>query len=129
MLADKRFSASGRRAHICKACEKLPGDQRAQRQALDELADLVKQSNLSATNIMRLRVLAKSKDEALRAQAQVLLEVGLVHPHRSRRVEWLRDKMPDLLAAFTAAFPTHVAENDEDALFAVPDAAEDHADD
>lgn len=110
MYPDARFTAQGLRARICKACNKLPKEKQEHLEVTDELKGLVAQANLSAKNIARLKVLAKGTDATLRTRAQVLLEVALVHPQRSKRIRWLREKNPVLLDAFAAAFEIDLSE-------------------
>lgn len=102
---NERFSASGLKARVCKECQKLPRERREYLEAVDELNGLVAQANLSARNVARLKVLSKSSDETIRTRAQVLLEVAGVHPHKSKRVTYLREKRPELCDAYLAAFP------------------------
>lgn len=104
MLAQQRFTAQGRKAQLCKTCEKLPKAQRQSAAALDELAGFVAQANLSGQNIARLKVLSKSEDATVRSRAQVLLEVAQVHPHKRKRIAYLREKHPALLEAYVANF-------------------------
>jgi hypothetical protein len=101
---DNRFTAAGRKARVCKDCAKLPKEQRDFLEADDDLKGLVAQSNLSAANVTRLKVLVKSTHASVRERAQVLLEVARLHPHRSKRDEYLREKQPALWEAFQAAF-------------------------
>lgn len=108
MLDDGRFTDTGRRSHICKKCHKLPGSQRELMRATDDLATMVNQKNLSATNIARLKVLAKFPDETVRTKAAALLQVALVHPHLSKRLPYLLEKRPDLHEAYVKAFGINV---------------------
>lgn len=104
VLPDERFSNEGRKAHLCKKCSRLPPSQREAARALDDLSGFVRQKNLSAANITRLKVLAKSEDETVRTRAAVLLEVARVHPHESKRLAYLREKLPDLHDRYVQAF-------------------------
>ena len=104
MLAEGRFTDAGRKSHICKKCYKLPHPQRELMRATDDLSTLVTQKNLSATNIARLKVLAQFPDETVRTRASVLLQVALVHPHQSKRLPYLHDKIPALYEAYVKAF-------------------------
>lgn len=103
-LSLDRFTSAGRRARVCKTCQKLPASEQHRRQSLDELEGFVRQKNLSATNIARLRVLCGSSEAEVVEKALVLLEVARVHPHLSKRVEWLEANQPALRERYEQAF-------------------------
>lgn len=103
-LPRAQFSGPGLASHICKKCQRLSPAEQHRRQALDEIDGFIRQKNLSTTNRRRLEVLVKSPDETVSAQARLVLEVALIHPHQSKRLPYLLAHRPDLHEAWVSAF-------------------------
>jgi len=95
--AEERFSARGHRDRVCKDCQRLPRPGQEQIEQLEELHRLLEQSNLSARNIERLKVLCASDDDKVRQLADLVLEIAQVHPRKRGRLEFLARQRQDLL--------------------------------
>ena len=63
----------------------MPREKRDHIEHLDELWDFLDQSNISAKNIERLKVLASDSDPEVQTLARLVLDIALVHPHKRRR--------------------------------------------
>ncbi len=96
--ANERFSGRGHARHICRDCQRLPAAELANLQALRDLSDFFyRQSRISERNVKRLHVLAGSDDPEIAAQANALLRVAAVAPHRRKRLKRIRAAEPELL--------------------------------
>ena len=74
----------------------MPGAKRDHIEHLDELWDFLDQSNISAKNIERLRVLASDPYPEVQRLAVLVLDIALVHPHKRRRWRHLAARHRDL---------------------------------
>ena len=74
----------------------MPGAKRDHIEHLDELWDFLDQSNISAKNIERLRVLASDPYPEVQRLAVLVLDIALVHPHKRRRWRHLAERYRDL---------------------------------
>ena len=68
-----------------KDCQRMPREERDHIEHLDELWEFLDQSNISAKNIQRLKVLASQSDSEVETLAKFVLDLALVHPHKRRR--------------------------------------------
>ena len=98
------FGGRGERRFTCKKCLQRPRKERAailKREAAirewEDVYEMLFQSNISKGNIERLRSLAGREDSETQRLAALVLEVGMVRPHKRRRVKFLRKERPDLL--------------------------------
>ena len=96
--SNESYSGKGHRAHVCKACKSLPAAQRDAIMQTAEIVGFMGQSNISAKNIARLRLLESSPNAQTAEFASVVLDVALTKPHKRRRLRFLLDQRPDLLA-------------------------------
>src|ERR1017187_2052621 len=94
--ANEKFSGRGHRDHVCKDCQRMPREKRDRIEHLDDLWDFLDQSNISAKNIERLKVLAAHSDPELQTLAGLVLDIALVHPHKRRRWRHLAASRRDL---------------------------------
>ena len=94
---NEKFSGKGHKQHMCKDCARLPRAERDRAQALLEIEGLLNQSNISATNISRLKTLTRFPDQEVRERAELLLEVARVKSHKRKRRSYLARHRPDLL--------------------------------
>ena len=94
--AKERFSARGHRERVCKDCQRLPRGGLEQIEQFEELYHLLEQSNLSARNIERLKVLCASAHDRVRPLADLVLEIARVHSRKRGRLEFLVRQRQDL---------------------------------
>lgn len=87
--ANVKFSAKGRRRHVCSDCAKLPRETRDLIRAEKDISGFLEQRNISERNIARLRELTNCTDELTRLRAAAVLEVALLHPRRRKRISFL----------------------------------------
>ena len=76
---------------------KIPAAIRDKADRLDEIRGFLTQSNISARNLKRLRELVNSSDQEIADLAKFVLEIGMVHPHKRRRIKFLARERRDLL--------------------------------
>lgn len=94
---NEAFSGKGRRLNLCSECRKLPLQVRADRLAILEIHGFVwRQSNISAKNMIRLKVLTRSTNAKLAELAAVVLQMAAVAPGRRRRFARIRNTHPML---------------------------------
>jgi hypothetical protein len=103
LLANERFTGRGHRQHVCRDCQRLPGEQRDAVAASQEISGMLfDQSHISGKNLVRLRHHLASPDAQIAAQAAAMLEVALVTPYRRKRLSILRRDHPHLITHLTA---------------------------
>jgi hypothetical protein len=97
--ANEKFSGRGHRDHVCKDCQRTPRAKRDRLEHIDELWDFLNQSNISAKNIERLKVLVSGSgsDTEVQTLALLVLDIALVHPHKRQRWRHLATRQRDLL--------------------------------
>jgi len=95
--SNESFSGRGHRVHVCRSCASLPQEEREAIEQQDEIFGFLGQSNISAKNMARLRVLSSSSNAETAKLAQVALEVALVKPHKRRRIKFLAKTNRELL--------------------------------
>ena len=96
--ANETFSGKGHKRHICRECARLPREERERIQAIRDIEGFLRQRNISAKNLARLRSLCNSADDKIRQTATLVLEVARVKPHRRGRRAYLAGHRPDLLS-------------------------------
>jgi hypothetical protein len=96
-LPNESFSGKGHKNHICKKCSQLPKVEREHIERIDEITKLLSQSNISSKNIARLKYLASSDDNEVAELANIVLEIGLVHPFKRKRLSFLRRERMDIV--------------------------------
>ena len=82
---------------MCKACSRLPKDERDAIEHEDEIFGYLKQSYISAKYLSRLRRLIQSQNDQIANLAGIVIEVAEVKPHKKRRLKELARRRPDLL--------------------------------
>jgi RNase P subunit RPR2 len=97
MRPNERFSGKGRRAHVCRECSHLPGEEIRERSEEREIVGFIRQSHISERNVSRLEKLAESENARIAELARTVLEVARFKPHRRRRFVLLARERPDLL--------------------------------
>jgi hypothetical protein len=95
--SNESFSGKGHRTHVCKACARRPKDERKAIEETDEIWGFLRQSHISAENIARLKGLTHSPSTSVATLAQLMLEIGLVHPYKKRRLKFLGRGHRDLV--------------------------------
>ena len=75
----------------------MPEDERDAIEQGDEIFGYMKQSNISAKNIQRLKILAASRNPHIVELARIVLGVAEVKPGKRRRLEVLARERRDLL--------------------------------
>lgn len=96
--ANEKFSGKGHRTHICKDCSRLPVEERRFIEEEDEIRSFLGQSNISAKNLARLKVLAASPNSEIARFGKLVLEIGRAHPQKRGRLRFLARERRDLLA-------------------------------
>jgi len=96
-MANEAFSGKGHRTYVCKACSRMPEEERQAVQHEGEIFDYLRQSHISDKNVSRLRQLAKSSNARTAKLAEIVLEVAEVKPHKKRRLKVLARDRRDLL--------------------------------
>jgi hypothetical protein len=94
---NEKFSGKGHRVQICKDCMQLPREVRKHLREVDEVVGFLSQSNISARNLERLKILAESEEEEVAGLAKVVAEVAKAHPRKRRRLKFLATKHKDLV--------------------------------
>ncbi len=94
---NEKFSGKGHKNHICKECSKLPKDEIATTEHMDEIFNYLSQSNISSKNVGRLTKLSKSSVPEVAEHAAIVLEVAKVKPHKKRRLKYLAKNHRSLL--------------------------------
>jgi hypothetical protein len=95
--SNESFSGKGHRTHVCKACARLPKDKRKAIEDTDEIWSFLRQSHISDKNIARLKGLTHSPSTSVATLAQLILEIGRVHPYKKRRLKFLGRGHGDLV--------------------------------
>src|SRR5438477_937735 len=85
---NEQFSGRGHRDHVCKKCQRMPGDKCDRIERMEELNGFVHQSNISARNLVRLEMLSKHPDPKVATLAVLILDIGRVLPGKRNR--WLK---------------------------------------
>ena len=94
--ANEQFSGRGHRDHVCRDCQRMPREKCDCIERLDEVRGFLDQSNISANNLGRLKVLVGHPDPEVKRLATLILEVALVHPYKRRRWRHLAAHQRDL---------------------------------
>ena len=81
----QKFSGHGHHSHVCKDCQRKPRDQRDRIERLDELHGFLHQSNISAENCERLKVLCGHADAEVARLAVLILDIARVLPGKRNR--------------------------------------------
>ncbi len=71
--ANEKFSGKGHAAHICKACAKLPPEEKAEQMALRRLESLP--PRLSKADIAWLKNRVKDRRPAVRQMAEIIYAI------------------------------------------------------
>ena len=94
---NEAFSGKGHRTHVCKACSRMPKDEREAIEHEEEIFNYLHQSHISDKNVSRLRHLAESSNARIAELAGIVLEVAEVKPYKKRRLKVLARQRRDLL--------------------------------
>jgi hypothetical protein len=97
VLSNERFSGKGHRTHVCKECTKLPVEQQKLVEDEAEIISYLSQSNISKKNKKKLKKLAVTENRNIAELASLILEIGLIHPYKRRRMQFLAEERRDLL--------------------------------
>jgi hypothetical protein len=95
--ANEKFSAKGRKNHICKDCAKKPKEEIEIIDQEQEIFRYLQQSNISAKNLSRLERLTKSQNQRIAELATIVLEVGRIKPNKRQRLKFLAKEHRELL--------------------------------
>lgn len=96
-LPHEKFSGKGHRQHVCKACARLPQEEREGKKQQEEIFGYLRQSNMSKKNLSRLRTLCGSSNAEIAELATIVLDVGRIHPQKRRRLKFLARHHRELL--------------------------------
>lgn len=94
---NEKFSGGGHVIHVCKECALKPKAEREEIEQEEELFGYLRQSNISAKNIRRLRILATSDNPRIAELARIVLGVAEVGPGKRGRLKALARDRRDLL--------------------------------
>jgi hypothetical protein len=94
--ANEKFSGRGHRDHVCKDCQRKPRAVRDRIECLEELHGFLHQSNISAKNIERLKLLSRNPQPEVASLASLVLAVARVLPGKRNRWLKLSRCYPDL---------------------------------
>ena len=94
---NEKFSGGGHKTHVCKDCARLPKERRDAIEQQDEIYGFLKQSHISARNLVRLEELAESSVPETAEGARLVIEVAKVSPYKKRRSKVLAKECPTLL--------------------------------
>ena len=86
--ANEKFNGRGHRDHVCKDCQRMPGEERERIERLDELDGFLRQSNISGKNLKRLETLRDHAEPEVATLAALVLDVARVLP--GKRSRWLK---------------------------------------
>ena len=75
----------------------MPEEEREAIEQEGELYDYLRQSHISAKNVVRLKELAGSSNERIAEHAAVVLEIARIKPYKRRRLKVLARTRRDLL--------------------------------
>lgn len=75
----------------------MPKEERDAMEQEEEIFGFLKQSHISEKNIARLKVLASSANPRIAELADIVLEVAMVKPYKTRRLKVLARERKDLL--------------------------------
>jgi hypothetical protein len=94
---NEKFSGGGHVIHVCKECALKPKAEREEIEQEEELFGYLRQSNISAKNIRRLRILVTSDNPRISELARIVLGVAEVRPGKRGRLKALARDRRDLL--------------------------------
>lgn len=90
ILANERFSGKGHARHICKECSKLPKEDIQKESDSRFLYQILfKQRRISPKNIKMLRAMSEKYTGELQAQAEAVLELAQIRPHKKKRMGYI----------------------------------------
>ena len=97
MRPNESFSGRNHGRHLCRECARLPKSERDRKSRLSALTQmLTRQSNISKLNIRMASAWSEEGDSHVTALAQVVAEIGRVHPHKKNRLSYIRKNKPEL---------------------------------
>ena len=119
---NEQFSWGRRVRAVCKPCKRLPKADRDWILAREEIRGFMRQSRISKKNVARLQILAASKDERIRGEAELVAAIAQVAPGRRNRFRHVCRENPDLYADLivkgcVSPWVLDVAESDYDDAF------------
>jgi hypothetical protein len=80
---------------------------------MDELCGFLEQSNISAKNIARAKILAEHGSGEVRNLAVLVLDIARIKPHKRRRCKFLADKHFDLFVRLKEFWATRLLRNSQ----------------
>jgi hypothetical protein len=86
---NEAFSGKGHRTHICKECASLPKVERDSIEQEEEIVEFLRQSHISPKNIDRLQTLTQSTIPHIAEMADIVLQIALIKPFKTRRLKVL----------------------------------------
>ena len=87
--ANEKFSGGGHATHVCKECARKPKNELEAIEQSEELFGYLRQSNISAKNIRRLKLLSASDNPRIAELARIVLRVAEVRPGKRGRLKAL----------------------------------------
>jgi hypothetical protein len=94
---NEQFSGKGHKIHVCKRCKARPKSARQAIEDKDDIFGFLKQSHISERNVARLEQMAKSDNPEVASLAALVLDVARIEPYKTRRLNFLAHKHPELL--------------------------------
>lgn len=94
---NESFSGRNHARHVCRECARIPRSERDQKERLSALWEMLcSQSNISPANRGMAAAWAAEGNDELQSLAQLVLDIGRVHPRKKKRLPFIRRNHPDL---------------------------------
>jgi hypothetical protein len=100
---NEAFSGRNHGQHLCRECARLPKSERDQKERLSALWDMLYQSNISRQNIDMAVAWGLEGNAEVAALAQLVVDVGSVHPRKKKRLPYIQRNDPALWHRMLAA--------------------------
>ncbi|HYM61514.1 MAG TPA: hypothetical protein VEZ11_11555 [Thermoanaerobaculia bacterium] len=101
---NEAFSGKNHHRHLCRECARLPKSERERKRWLDALWEMLhRQSNISRKNLQMAAMWASEGDAEVAALANLVIDIGIAHPHRRKRLPFIRRNRPELWKRMVAA--------------------------
>ena len=101
---NEAFSGRNHGRHLCRECARLPKSERDQKDRLSALWNMLcRQSNISPANVRTAAAWALEGNAEVAALAQLVADMGRVHPHRKKRLPYIQRNVPALWHRMIAA--------------------------
>jgi len=101
---NEAFSGGNHGRHLCRECARIPYEERERTNRLRNLWSILRRQSVISRKNMRMAVeWSTDEDSQLAELAQIVAEVGRVHPGRKHRLSFIESRHPALWARMVAA--------------------------